>query len=182
MRSRKQTPPELNGDHVDEPPKASDPTTANALALAEEAMPSLFGGHAQAGWIRRLEPEHDNLRVALGWGENDVRPESDGVGLRLAGALAWFGTGLFLVAFSPTQNVVVTIWVFHGYLSCGSFGGSERPARGVWVRFGFVSTDSRSRLLNFPESSALAAPCGSIEMREVATKADDRSMRRRSMR
>ena len=73
-----------------EGPAARDRHAAYFLALAEEAEPSLFGGRAQAGWVTRLEQEHDNLRAALGWVESDVRPESDGVGLRLAGSLAWF--------------------------------------------------------------------------------------------
>ena len=35
MRSRKQTPPELNGDHVDA--AASETESVDALSLAEEA-------------------------------------------------------------------------------------------------------------------------------------------------
>jgi tetratricopeptide (TPR) repeat protein len=58
------------------------------LALAEEAEPKLVGAE-QAGWLDRLETEHDNLRAALGWflavdsGEAEKR-------LRLAGALGEF--------------------------------------------------------------------------------------------
>jgi non-specific serine/threonine protein kinase len=58
------------------------------LALAEEAEPKLVGAE-QAGWLDRLEIEHDNLRAALGWfldaDTGDVEK-----GLRLAGALGEF--------------------------------------------------------------------------------------------
>jgi len=37
MRSRKQTPPELNGDHVDDASKDNDSAAPDALSLAEEA-------------------------------------------------------------------------------------------------------------------------------------------------
>jgi Mce-associated membrane protein len=37
MRSRKQPASELNGDHVDDPPKEGDSAAADALALADEA-------------------------------------------------------------------------------------------------------------------------------------------------
>ncbi len=60
------------------------------LTLAEDAEPWLYGGPAQAGWIRRLDPEHDNLRAAIRWIDSDDRTDSEEFGLRLAGALAWF--------------------------------------------------------------------------------------------
>lgn len=67
------------------------------LALAEEADRRLRGP-AQAGWLTRLEREHDNFRAALAWCVGEKRdPEA---GLRLAGALAWF-------------------WRLHGHLSEG---------------------------------------------------------------
>lgn len=67
------------------------------VALAEEAEPHLTGPD-QAGWLQRLETEHDNLRVALEW----CRAKHDGdlEGLRLAGALWRF-------------------WYVRGYLSEG---------------------------------------------------------------
>jgi predicted ATPase/DNA-binding SARP family transcriptional activator len=37
------------------------------LALAEEVEPNLIGVGSHAGWIDRLERDHDNFRVALGW-------------------------------------------------------------------------------------------------------------------
>jgi DNA-binding CsgD family transcriptional regulator len=56
------------------------------LALAEEADPKLDGAE-QADWLKRLEIEHDNLRVALQWFLE--RKEAE-LGLRLAGALGNF--------------------------------------------------------------------------------------------
>jgi predicted ATPase/DNA-binding NarL/FixJ family response regulator/transcriptional regulator with XRE-family HTH domain len=55
-------------------------------ALAEQAAAAL-GGAEQETWLRRLQQEHDNLRLALGWAaeHDDVVTE-----LRLAGSLAYF--------------------------------------------------------------------------------------------
>jgi predicted ATPase/DNA-binding SARP family transcriptional activator len=57
------------------------------LALAEEAEPQLNGAD-QASWLRRLETEHDNLRVALAWSATEGQEAQ--AGLRLAGALNRF--------------------------------------------------------------------------------------------
>jgi predicted ATPase/DNA-binding SARP family transcriptional activator/DNA-binding CsgD family transcriptional regulator len=56
------------------------------LALVEEAEPKLVGAE-QAGWLERLETEHDNLRAALRWFLERGEAEQ---GLRLAGALGEF--------------------------------------------------------------------------------------------
>src|SRR2546421_319555 len=64
------------------------------LRLAEEAELEL-GGPEQAGWLERLEREHDNLRTALRWSleqaEHEEAEQSAGDGreraLRLGGAL-----------------------------------------------------------------------------------------------
>ena len=55
------------------------------LDLAERAEPEL-NGDEQAGWLRRLEEEYDNIRAALRWAPEHA-PE---LGLRLAGALWLF--------------------------------------------------------------------------------------------
>jgi predicted ATPase/DNA-binding SARP family transcriptional activator/DNA-binding CsgD family transcriptional regulator len=69
---------------------------AFSLALAEEAEPELQGSQ-QVAWLKRLETEHPNLRVALAWSLDGGEPE---MGLRLAGALWRF-------------------WDTHGHLSEG---------------------------------------------------------------
>ena len=56
------------------------------LALAEEADPKLRGAE-QAEWLRRLEEEHENLRVGLAW---SLAEAETGGGLRLCGALQRF--------------------------------------------------------------------------------------------
>jgi predicted ATPase/DNA-binding SARP family transcriptional activator/Tfp pilus assembly protein PilF len=67
------------------------------LSLAEQAEPELTGSD-QAGWLARLEEEHDNLRVALEWCEEE--PEGAPTGLRMAAALWRF-------------------WDIHGHVSEG---------------------------------------------------------------
>jgi predicted ATPase/DNA-binding SARP family transcriptional activator/DNA-binding CsgD family transcriptional regulator len=69
-----------------------------AYFLAEaEAVESELVGPQQRWWLNRLEREHDNLRVALGW---SFEHGDDELGLRLGGALMWF-------------------WYTRGYLSEG---------------------------------------------------------------
>jgi predicted ATPase/class 3 adenylate cyclase len=80
------------------------------LALAEEAEPHLSGGDP-AGWLQRLEVEHDNVRAA--YDELERRGETQLV-LQLAGA-------------------VYTLWIFHGHLVEGrrrldaALAADERP-------------------------------------------------------
>ena len=52
MRSRKQTPPELNGDHVDDTSKKTDSAAVDALALAEEAEAEAAEAEAVAAAAR----------------------------------------------------------------------------------------------------------------------------------
>jgi predicted ATPase/class 3 adenylate cyclase len=68
------------------------------LALAETAEPQLIGLR-EVEWHDRLEREHDNLRGVLQWtlrggsrpeGTLPDTPEQAEIGLRLAGAVAWF--------------------------------------------------------------------------------------------
>ncbi|HZO30125.1 MAG TPA: tetratricopeptide repeat protein [Chloroflexota bacterium] len=71
--------------------------TTYFLAVAETADP-LLRGREQATWVARLELERDNLRAALTWARPApadasaaAAPDDAGeLGLRLAGALAWF--------------------------------------------------------------------------------------------
>jgi tetratricopeptide (TPR) repeat protein len=55
-------------------------------ALAETAEPHLFRAE-QLEWLDQLEVEHNNLRAALAWNEQERAVEP---GLRLASALHWF--------------------------------------------------------------------------------------------
>jgi predicted ATPase len=56
------------------------------LKLAEEAELH-FAGAQEAVWLNSLELEHDNLRLALRWAEENGEPD---ISLRLAGSLGWF--------------------------------------------------------------------------------------------
>jgi non-specific serine/threonine protein kinase len=63
-----------------------------AVALAEEAGPGLRGPQ-QAGWVARLETEHDNLRAAVRWATERGEAGDAGAaqqGLQLAWALGYF--------------------------------------------------------------------------------------------
>jgi predicted ATPase/DNA-binding CsgD family transcriptional regulator len=57
------------------------------LVLAEEIEPRINSAD-RAGWLERLERDHDNLRAALARGL-DAGAQAE-AGLRLAGALLWF--------------------------------------------------------------------------------------------
>lgn len=61
------------------------------LTFAEETEPQLRGAD-QDLWLERLEREHDNLRLALGWSLQGGSIEAVEEGLRLVGALYrfWF--------------------------------------------------------------------------------------------
>ena len=61
------------------------------LRLAEAADDQLLGAE-QAGWLQRLEDEHDNLRSALEWSRGEARAQED---LRLCRAMHrfWFTRG-----------------------------------------------------------------------------------------
>lgn len=63
------------------------------LALAEQAEAELLGSE-QESWLERLDPEHDNMRVALAWA---IERRDTELGLRLAGALRpfWYARGYF---------------------------------------------------------------------------------------
>jgi predicted ATPase/class 3 adenylate cyclase len=57
------------------------------LGMVERGEPALRGPQQQR-WLAVLEQEHDNIRAAIRWAEDD--DHSGGAGLRLAGALRWF--------------------------------------------------------------------------------------------
>ena len=77
MRSRKQTPPELNGDHVDDPLKEAN-SAADALALADEAEAEAAEAEAVAAAARararalRLRREAEVAKAA----DSDEAPET----------------------------------------------------------------------------------------------------------
>ena len=81
MRSRKQTPPELNGDHVDDA-CSRRPSRADALALAEEAEAEAAEAEAVAAAARararalRLRREAEAAEAA-GRGSEPPRPSGD---------------------------------------------------------------------------------------------------------
>jgi predicted ATPase/transcriptional regulator with XRE-family HTH domain len=81
------------------------------LRVAEEAEPYLFGA-GQQGWKNRLEWDHDNLRVALGWSLESNQIEA---GLKMAGALAWF-------------------WHNKGHLSEGNLWLEKTLASGIGIQ------------------------------------------------
>jgi Mce-associated membrane protein len=70
MRSRKQTPPELNGDHVDDASKETDSAAPDALSLAEEAEAEAAEAEAVAAAARararaiRLRREAEAAKAA----------------------------------------------------------------------------------------------------------------------
>jgi predicted ATPase/DNA-binding SARP family transcriptional activator len=63
------------------------------LQLAAQSVAAAYGPE-QTAWIARLEAEHDNLRAALAWCQEEADADPDGAaaaaGLRLADALSWF--------------------------------------------------------------------------------------------
>jgi predicted ATPase len=74
------------------------------LALAEQGERELIGPDERI-WMERLVLEHANLRAALAWATAQSAPE---IGLRLAGALGDFWTGL------GTRAAAATYAVRHG--------------------------------------------------------------------
>ncbi len=55
------------------------------VALVESARPAFFSGPVQADWVARLARDHDNLRAALRWADDD--PEGADAELSLASGL-----------------------------------------------------------------------------------------------
>jgi predicted ATPase/DNA-binding CsgD family transcriptional regulator len=67
------------------------------LTLARRALPALILRSESASWLDRLEEEHDNLRAALAWAQEDGQTA---LSLQLTGAIWLF-------------------WYFHGHFSEG---------------------------------------------------------------
>jgi len=69
------------------------------LQLSEEALPELSPGPAQSLWLRYLDDERENVRVALHWldgqGRREDTREPVSLGLRMSGALwrYWYERG-----------------------------------------------------------------------------------------
>jgi tetratricopeptide (TPR) repeat protein len=94
-------------------------------ALAQDAETHLRTAR-QIKWLRRLDPEHDNLRAALTWSRASGDVET---GLRIAGALGWY-------------------WVFRGYVGegrdwlselLGMPGGSSRSRARALLAAGLLA-------------------------------------------
>ena len=81
------------------------------LRVVEEAEPYLYGA-GQHDWKKRLEWDHDNLRVALGWSLESNQIEA---GLKMVGALAWF-------------------WHNKGHLSEGNLWLEKTLASGIGIQ------------------------------------------------
>jgi tetratricopeptide (TPR) repeat protein len=89
------------------------------LGLAEETM-DLGGRHVDA-WVRRVDPEYDNLRAAFAWAR--LRHDNGEAALRLAGALRPY-------------------WGYRGYVDEGTGWLDAALARG-----GTAPTSTRARAL-----------------------------------
>ena len=91
------------------------------LDLAEQAEPALTGP-TQPRWLDRLNREHDNLRAALAWVEEQGESE---IGLRLGAALWRF-------------------WIVRGHMQ----EGRERLERLLALPGAEARTDARARVLH----------------------------------
>ena len=94
--------------------------------LAERAAPEL-NGPRQLEWQARLETEHDNLRVALGWG---LEAGDADLAQRTAAALAWF--------WIIRRHVAEAVDWFDRVLAAD--GGSQRARASALVEAGRIQS------------------------------------------
>ncbi len=94
--------------------------------LAEQAAPELRGPQ-QLEWLARLETEHDNLRVAMGWGLD--AGDAD-LAQRTAAGLAWF--------WIIRRHVAESVDWFDRVLAVD--GGSPKARASARVQAGFVQS------------------------------------------
>jgi predicted ATPase len=166
------------------------------LGLAEEGESKRYGAD-EAGWLERLEVEHDNLRAALAWA---IEAEETGPGLRLGGALwrlwstrGYAGEGrrqlarlLALAGSSPgaASNRAEDGWRARALLAAGSLSlevGDCRAARslceeslGLWRALGDMGgvADSLAALGETEESQGGYAAAGSLFAQGLAIRRD----------
>ncbi|HEV2358361.1 MAG TPA: LuxR C-terminal-related transcriptional regulator, partial [bacterium] len=121
------------------------------LSLAEQAEAQMYGAE-DTMWLNRLEVEHDNLRVALGW--STTAEEDAETRLRLAAALEWFWT-------SHTHWSEGRRWLDTAIAGSRNIKSTAR-VKAIWGegRMAMWHGDYRRALALYEESLALARKLG----------------------
>jgi non-specific serine/threonine protein kinase len=107
------------------------------MNLAEEIEPKLHGAE-QAFWLKRLETEHDNLRVALDWsltGQAELE-----AGMRLAGAI-WMFWDMY------GYHLEARVWLDRILFKC--HGAAPAPGASAQARVLYVAGHLRQRQGDF---------------------------------